>query len=86
MRNAVMSGLALATVVVEAGETSGARLQARLALAHCRPVFLLRRVLEQAWAQKFQQKPGVTVVEKLSDLTGPLEELLAPNPRDLLFA
>ncbi len=47
MRNAVMSGLSLATVVVEAGETSGARTQARLALAHGRPVFLHHAVLEQ---------------------------------------
>ena len=38
-RNAVMSGLALGTVVVEASLRSGARLQTRLALAHGRPVF-----------------------------------------------
>ncbi|HSR93665.1 MAG TPA: DNA-processing protein DprA [Solirubrobacterales bacterium] len=38
-RNAVMSGFARATVVVEAGNTSGARMQARLAIEHGRPVF-----------------------------------------------
>ena len=38
MRNAVMSGFARATVVIEASHTSGARMQARLALEHGRPV------------------------------------------------
>ena len=40
MRNAVISGLTLATVVVEASQTGGSRIQARLALAQGRPVFL----------------------------------------------
>src|SRR5699024_12355289 len=39
MRNAVMRGYAAATIVVEAGEYSGARIQARYALAHGRPLF-----------------------------------------------
>ena len=43
MRNAVMSGLSLASVVVEASHTSGSRMQARLALEHGRPVFLRAR-------------------------------------------
>ena len=46
MRNAVMSGMALATVVVEASDTSGARIQARLALAQGRPVFLLASLVD----------------------------------------
>ncbi|MGG7382790.1 DNA-processing protein DprA, partial [Escherichia coli] len=41
MRNVVMSGFALATVVVEAtSPKSGAKMQARFALMHGRPVFL----------------------------------------------
>ena len=50
MRNAVMSGYALATVVVEAAEQSGSRMQARLALQHGRHVFLMRSLLEHEWA------------------------------------
>lgn len=53
-RNVVMSGLSLATVVVEAAETSGARTQARAALRHGRSVFLCRSVVERtAWASRF---------------------------------
>jgi predicted Rossmann fold nucleotide-binding protein DprA/Smf involved in DNA uptake len=40
MRNATMSGYGMATVVVEAGEHSGARAQARMAVEHGRPVIL----------------------------------------------
>ena len=34
LRNVVMSGMAIGTVVIEAGPTSGAKMQARLALEH----------------------------------------------------
>jgi DNA processing protein len=57
-RNAVMSGFARATVVVEASQTSGAKMQARLALEHGRPVFLLRSLLEHRWAQDYAGRPG----------------------------
>ncbi len=54
MRNIVMSGLTLATVVIEAAETSGARLQARVALQHGRTVFLLRSLVEKhEWARRY---------------------------------
>ncbi len=57
MRNAVMSGLALATVVVEAGHTSGARMQARLALYHGRAVFLLHSLVERHdWAREYVEE------------------------------
>lgn len=52
MRNATMSGLALATVVVEAGETSGAKIQALAGLKHGSSVFLLRSLVDQQeWAR-----------------------------------
>jgi DNA processing protein len=63
LRNAVMSGLALGTVVVEASFRSGARLQARLALAHGRTVFLWRSLLDEAWARELAQRPGVHVID-----------------------
>ena len=54
LRNVVMSGLSLATFVIEAGETSGARQQTRNALYHGRAVFLLSSLVERyAWAKRF---------------------------------
>jgi DNA processing protein len=56
-RNVVMSGLSLATVVIEAGETSGAKMQARIALEHGRSVFLLSSlVAEHDWAKRYVQE------------------------------
>ena len=53
MRNVVMSGLSLATLIIEASETSGARQQARLALQHGRTVFLAASLVRShAWARK----------------------------------
>jgi DNA processing protein len=74
-RNAVMSGIALATVIVEAAAASGARVQARLALAHGRPVFLLEPVLEQSWARELASRPAAYVVRTPSDITDILERL-----------
>lgn len=62
MRNAVMSGLSLANVIVEASHRSGARAQARMALAHGRPVFLFDRLLHDDWARELASRPGVSVV------------------------
>lgn len=51
-RNIVMSGLSVATVVIEASHTSGARMQARLALEHGRTVFLPSSLVkERRWAR-----------------------------------
>ena len=77
LRNAVMSGLALGTVVVEASFRSGARLQARLALAHGRPVFLWNAVLQEPWALEFAQRPGVYVVDEPAQVWEMVERLNA---------
>ncbi len=89
MRNATMSGYGLATVVVEAGEKSGARVQARLAVEHGRQVILTDRVVaENEWAQKLIGRPGVhvadsaaavlDVVEQVEALWDELRRLVAP--------
>jgi DNA processing protein len=75
-RNAVMSGVARATVVVEAGNKSGARMQARLAIEHGRPVFLLRSLLRHQWAQTYaEQRPATYVVDTGEEIVGHLERL-----------
>ena len=74
-RNAVMSGLALATVIVEAGPTSGARTQARLALAHGRPVLMMRSLLAQDWAHELAQRPGVHLISSAEEAGALVEHL-----------
>jgi DNA processing protein len=69
MRNVVMSGMAIGTVVVEASNTSGARMQARLALEHGKRLFLVESlVLREAWARRYAEYPGTTVVESVDDV------------------
>lgn len=79
-RNATMSGLSLATVVVEASERSGARIQARRALNHGRPVFLTAALAQQPWAQPLAARPNVHVISAPSQITDTIERLTAPGP------
>lgn len=84
MRNAVMSGCSVATVVVEAGEHSGTRIQARLALEHGRHVFLMPEVATcTTWGAEMANKPNTTVVEGLDHLIRTLDELRA-NTTELI--
>ena len=85
MRNAVMSGYALATVIIEAADRSGSRMQARLALRHGRHVFLMRSLLEHDWARDYEQRPGVTVVDTADDVFGGVQRL-ASESTDLVWA
>lgn len=73
-RNIVMSGMAAGTVVVEAGATSGAKMQARLALEHGKRLFLPEALVRsEAWAGRYATRPGVTVVGDFGDI---LDELV----------
>ncbi|MCG5450170.1 MULTISPECIES: DNA-processing protein DprA [Micromonospora] len=80
MRNAVMSGYAAATVVIEAGERSGARIQARLALQHGRPVVLTSQVMRHDWARAFATRPGVHVAHGTMDLVEAVDAILDRSP------
>lgn len=62
VRNALMAGMTLATVIVEAHATSGTRIQARHALEYGRKVILFERVLKEPWAQALAQQSGVEIV------------------------
>lgn len=63
-RNVVTSGISQGTVVVEATATSGAKMQARLALEHGKKVFLLRSlVADQPWARRYLSRGAVEVSE-----------------------
>lgn len=75
-RNITMSGLSLATVVVEASHTSGAKMQARLALEHGRPVVLLDSLLEEhEWARSYARRPGTHVVSDPRQISDLIERL-----------
>lgn len=71
-RNALMSALSSATVIVEAGERSGARIQARHAIAQGRPLFLMVTLLSQAWARTLASQAGVRVIDSPDDLISAL--------------
>lgn len=61
-RNITMSGFAQGTVVIEASATSGAKLQARLALQHGRRVFLVSSlVMQQPWARTYVDRGAIEV-------------------------
>jgi DNA processing protein len=78
MRNATMSGYGLATVVVEAGEMSGARAQARMAVEHGRQVILTDQVVvRNQWAQRLVGRPGVHVANSVDDVMHIVEQVVA---------
>ena len=74
-RNAVMSGIALASILVEATHTSGARTQARLALAHGRPVLLMESLLDQNWVRDLAARPGTHVIRSPGEVMAVVERL-----------
>ncbi|HEX9359572.1 MAG TPA: DNA-processing protein DprA [Streptosporangiaceae bacterium] len=78
MRNATMSGYGLATVVVEAGEQSGSRAQARIAVEHGRPVILTSLVAERNdWARALAGRPGVHVAGSFQAVLDIVDHLIA---------
>ncbi len=86
-RNVVISGMAAGTVVVEAAATSGAKMQARLALEHGKRLFLPETLVEnQEWASRYAARPGVTVVRDLSDILDELVKIVEiPHQLSLSF-
>jgi DNA processing protein len=78
-RNAVMSGLSLATLIVEAGQTTGARIQARQALGHGRPVLIEGSLLEHDWARRLVERSGTHVVGSPDDLVAVIERIASSD-------
>lgn len=69
MRNVSMSGYGLATVVIEASEHSGSRIQARVAGQHGRPVILTSRIVESTkWGRALENQPNVYVVRSMREM------------------
>jgi DNA processing protein len=68
-RNVTMSGISQGTVVIEASDTSGAKMQARIAAEHGKQVFLLRSlVTEHEWARKMLDRGAAIEVTQVDDV------------------
>jgi DNA processing protein len=77
-RNITMSALTEATIIVEAGETSGTVIQARAALQQGRKLFILDscfRKKKLTWPQRFEERGGIRVEDY-----GDIRKHLAATP------
>ncbi|GAB3653747.1 hypothetical protein GCM10027589_12090 [Actinocorallia lasiicapitis] len=82
-RNGAMSGYSLATIIVEATERSGTRIQARKAVEHGRPVVLMRSVVDRTdWGKQTAAKPDVHVASTPAEALAVIDSLL-DRPRML---
>ncbi|CAL2093083.1 DNA processing protein [Tenacibaculum sp. 190524A02b] len=73
-RNKTMSALSEATVIIEAGETSGTLIQARAALKQGRKLFILQSCFENpniTWPERFE-KMGAIKVREYEDIVNNL--------------
>jgi DNA processing protein len=70
-RNVTMSALTLATIIVEAGETSGTLIQARAAIEQGRKLFILESCFKQGltWPDKYLAR-GAVRVRDYDDIRG----------------
>lgn len=86
VRNVTTSGLAVGTIVVEAGETSGAKLQAEAAIAHGKRVFLVDElVTAQPWARSMATtEPTVTVAANIDEIIAGIDAELGVGDLILL--
>lgn len=87
MRNAIMSGISLATVIVEASETSGSLIQADYALKQKRIVFIPQSAIDNPllkWPKKYINR-GACNFSTISDLVSVLKEIKSETFNDLTY-
>lgn len=81
-RDRLSAGLTAATLVVEAGERSGARLQARLALEQGRPVLVTRGLAaNQAWGRALVASGRAAVADTASEVAAAIATAAPPSTR-----
>jgi DNA processing protein len=90
MRNAVMSGISQGTAVIEASSTSGAKMQARIALEQGKRAFLMASlVTRESWAKKYLERGAIevsSVDDVLKWLRSPAQvEMQSAQRHQLLF-
>jgi DNA processing protein len=77
-RNVVTSGMSQGTVVIEASKTSGAKMQARLALQHGKMAFLVESlVTSQPWAADYLEKYPRAI--RVRDVQEVIDRLRSPE-------
>jgi DNA processing protein len=87
MRNGTMSGYGLATIVAEAGEHSGSRIQARKAADHGRRVIRARRVAASTeWGARMASEPGVAVAGTEREMAAAIDQVLEDSNNEFLQA
>ena len=87
MRNGTMSGYGLATIVVEADEYSGSRIQARKAADHGRRVILSAKVASETdWGRQMAADPWVRVAGSTASLAEAIDEVLSDSNNDFMRA
>jgi len=81
-RNVTMAALTQATIIIEAGETSGTLVQARAALAQGRKLIILESCFrdELTWPAKFE-KLGAIRVRDIGEIKGALKDAKVPGDR-----
>jgi len=79
MRNVVMSGFASLTTIVQAGETSGTRIQARAAVKHGRPLIISEPVYRSAdWARQLVgERYDIVVVRDVDEAYAAISDIHA---------
>jgi DNA processing protein len=83
MRNVTMSGLGRASIIIEAGEHSGTRILARVAVEHGRPVILTDFVANGTnWGQAIGGRPGVYVASGTAEVMDIVEKVLNEDRAD----
>lgn len=78
-RNKLMSAMTLATIIVEAGETSGTLVQAREAIRQGRKLFIMNSCFERSeltWPRRFEAQ-GAIRIHSYADVR---RELVATDP------
>lgn len=84
MRNALMSGYGVASIIVEATEHSGTRSHAHQAQQHARPIILSSTVVDSTdWGKEYAKKSGVYVVSTPQEAMHTVEfiqELIEETP------
>jgi DNA processing protein len=74
-RNAVIAGLSLGSVLIEAKKWSGSRIETDRSLEQGRPVFIWASMMaRQPWVTTFASTPGVHIVESVDQVAAILND------------